>query len=131
MIEEEHNVPNEGFSGMIKRILFLVSQVFATKLELLGVELQEEKYRIVHLLILASATLLFGALGLTVITFGIITLLLDTGQIAILFVVGILYALIAMALFLCLRRKLYKANLVFEATTEELKKDIEWVKHDH
>jgi uncharacterized membrane protein YqjE len=128
------NAAEGGISDSIRRMIASLSGILATKLELLGVELQEEKHRIIELLILASATLLFDALSLTIITFGIVVLLLEkmevnqSSMIIVFFAVGALYAVLAFLLYRGLRYKLHETTLVFEATTEELKKDAQWIK---
>lgn len=110
----------------VKRLLAATSSFLATKVELIGIELQEEKRNLVEILIFATLTIFFGVVALTVVSCIIISML--WGDYTALAVVSLVYALIALGSGLMLRRKLNQASLSFEATVEELKKDTEWVR---
>ena len=111
------------------RGLFESAVVFlATKAELVGLELEEEKRRIFELLVLATAFVVFGALALTLITLSVVYFFWDTNPRAVLLIVAGLYTVLAVILFLRLRYKMCSSNKVLEATVEELKKDSEWIK---
>ena len=110
-------------------LLESASDFLAAKLELLGIELQEEKRRVFELLILAAATLLSAALALLVLTFAVIAYFWDSQcRMFIILSVGAIYALLCIFLLIRLQRKANVGSKVFEATVEELKKDTEWVK---
>jgi uncharacterized membrane protein YqjE len=130
MFETIENEPSRsgGITGTIRRLLESTSGFLATKLELIGVELQEEKRRILELLILTAAALLFGVLALTVFTVGIVALFLAKESLPLaLIVMSGCYLAISISLFLWVQRKAQIATRVFETTVEELKKDTEWV----
>ena len=127
MSEGESAASGGGFANSIKRLVESVTEFLSSKLELFSVELQEEKRRILELLILAATALLFGVLALTVLTFSVVAVFWETHRFAALFMVSAVYIVISVLLFVRLQRKVHTATKVFEATVEELKKDTEWV----
>jgi len=126
MSDGESGASRHGITGSVRRLLESLAGFLATKLDLVSVELQEEKRRILDLLVLAAAALLFGALSLTILVFVVATFFLKSLPAALLTICG-LYGLIAIFLFARLRRKASLSNKIFETTVEELKKDREWV----
>lgn len=128
MSEGERTSPLGVVGDSIKRLVESFTGFLSSKLELISVELQEEKRRILELLILAAAALLFGVLALTVLTFSVVALFWDGPyRFVALFVVSAIYLAGSGILFVRLQRKVHSAVSVFEATVEELKKDTEWV----
>jgi len=126
--ETESQGSESGLTAPFRRLLESASGFLASKLELLGIEFQEEKRRILELLILASAALLFSVLTLFVLTFAVIALFWDTHRVAAVVGVFLVYFLISAILFVRLKRKANTGTHMFDATVEELKKDTEWVK---
>jgi len=109
-----------GTSG---RVAAALAQTFKDRIELLGLELREDKIRLVQILILACCGVVFGLLGLIL---GILTLLalLPTewrvagmGFMACACAVGTVWA------FAGLKRRLASRNHMFAQTLAELEKD--------
>ncbi|MCC7519508.1 MAG: phage holin family protein [Verrucomicrobiae bacterium] len=117
-----------GVTAPFRRLLDAATGFLSSKLELVSIEWQEEKRRVIELLILASVALLFGVLALSLLTFSIVAWFWETHRFLALFGVSGLYLLIAVGLFVRLRRRASLSTKVFEATVEELKKDTEWVR---
>ena len=117
-----------GLTAPFRRLLEAVTGFLSSKLELFSIEWQEEKRRIVELLILASIALLFGVLALGLLTFSLVALFWETHRFLALFGLSALYLLIAAGLLVRLRRKASLSTKVFEATVEELKKDTAWIR---
>jgi uncharacterized membrane protein YqjE len=128
MITVDTPAKRKGIISSIREFLVATNEFIITKVDLIGVELQEEKKNIIELLIVASGTLLFGILSLLLITFSIVLLFWETHRWAALMGVTGLYIAITVVLFLLVRRKARDSKKVFESTVEELKQDIEWVK---
>jgi uncharacterized membrane protein YqjE len=114
------------YSDSIRRLLDTITAFLSTKLELVGIELQEEKRKIVRLLMLAVATFLFGALSVTLLTLVIIAIFWDSYRIPSLMIMSGIYLAIAIFLYARLRRQIEQATRIFDTTVEELKKDNEW-----
>lgn len=118
-----------GLTAPFRRLLESVSGFLSSKLELFSIEWQEEKRRIVELLILAAIALLFGVLALGLLSFTVAALFWETPwRFHALFGLSGLYLLFAVVLLVRLQRKASLSNRVFETTVEELKKDTEWVR---
>ncbi|ENX5569967.1 phage holin family protein, partial [Salmonella enterica] len=56
--------PSRGLADNIRRIFSALTGTLHTRLELVALELEEEKYRIIHLLIVVGLTLVFTAFGI-------------------------------------------------------------------
>lgn len=117
-----------GLTAPLRRLLESATGFLSSKLELFSIEWQEEKRRIIELLILAAIALLFGVLALALLTFSIVAYFWETHRFLALFSVSGVYLLLAAVLLVRLQRKASLSNKVFEATVEELKKDSEWVR---
>ncbi|MFZ4694335.1 MAG: phage holin family protein [Verrucomicrobiia bacterium] len=117
-----------GLTVPLRRLLESATGFLSSKLELFSIEWQEEKRRIIELLVLASIALLFGVLALALLTFSIVAYFWETHRFLALFGVSGAYLLLAAVLLVRLQRKASLSNKVFEATVEELKKDSEWVR---
>ncbi len=129
MMEGEPTIsrPEGGLRASVKRLLESASSFAATKVELVGIELQEEKRNVVEILILVTTTLFFGFATLTLLTFILILAFPSPWCLLVLFV---LYTALTLVSLVKLRRKLNTATQSFEATITELKKDTEWVRRN-
>ncbi len=128
MVDDEQNDTGGGLTGSIKRLLESGSGFLSSKFELVSIELQEEKRRILELLVLAAFAMLFAVLALMVVSFTIIILVPDQYRANVLIIMSLLYITVSALLFMRLQRKANLATKIFETTAEELKKDTEWVK---
>ncbi|MCW3148795.1 phage holin family protein [Stutzerimonas stutzeri] len=94
-------------------------------LELLGIELQEEKARTFRLFLLAGISLILGLLVLVGLSAAVVIAFWDTHRIAAILVLCTIYAIV---MLICITRalKLAKACATpFQATLEELARDRE------
>ncbi|MFP4071901.1 MAG: phage holin family protein [Desulfovibrionales bacterium] len=111
-------------SGSTREFMQTVLSFVHNRLELLTVELQEEKYRIINLVIWTALTVLFSFLAIIMTTFAIIFLMEDNNRIIALVVFALVYILGAVSGFLVIKAKL-KKGIPFAQTLRELKKDSE------
>jgi len=123
---EQEGTGGGGISASIRRILESASGFLITKVELLSIELQEEKRRVLEILILASLAILFAVLTLIVVSFTIVVLCWDN-KVQVLIAMSVLYALVSFLLFMVLRRKASIGAKIFQTSVDELKKDSEWL----
>ncbi len=129
MLEEEQPGLSGGITRSLRHLLEAATAFLTTKLELIGIELQEEKRRILELMILAVAAVLFFLLTLTIFSFSILALLWNTPyRLPALIIINLLYIIFTVVLGVRLQRKAALATKIFETTVEELKKDNEWTK---
>ena len=127
-MDHDSDVPRGGLSGAARRLMESATGFLSAKFELIGIEVQEEKRRILELLVLAATALLFAVLALTLLTFSIVAYFWDSHRMAALFILCGVYVAISGFLFLRLQRKANLSTKVFETSVEELKKDTEWVR---
>jgi uncharacterized membrane protein YqjE len=107
-----------------REILGTLLDILKNRLELFGLELQEEKHRIVSLIIWSALAVLFLLLAIILGTFAVIYVLEGTGRTIALFAFTALYMAGALAALLVIRDKIRK-GLPFSTTFSELKKDRE------
>mgnify|MGYP001637930013 CR=1 FL=1 len=107
-----------------------VLAIFRTRLELAAVEAGQQKARLAKIVVLLFGALLFSTLALLVFTLFIALLFWPTEYrywaIASLFVV---YAVLGMSFGLIVMRRLNSGSYPFEATVEEIKKDIQVIEN--
>jgi uncharacterized membrane protein YqjE len=97
------------------------------RVELIAVEIQEEKARLVKVLILAGAMVLLGNMAAVLGTATIVVLVDKSAQVPVLAGLSLLYLLLALGAFLALRRILRSAPPPLKDTVSELKKDRDWL----
>lgn len=118
---------NEAANGTwaaAKRILDTALATAQNRLELFAVELEEEKIRLVEILVLAAAAAIFGLMALTLVTFTIVVLFWDSGRMFALGGLCLLYVVAGAWTWRVLQARL-KARSAFADTISELRKDRE------
>ncbi|WP_300724367.1 phage holin family protein [Pseudomonas sp.] len=93
--------------------------------ELLGIELQEQKARTVSLLLFAGLALVFGLLLLIGLSALVLIMVWDTYRLAGIIGLCVFYALAAVFCGLRLKSAVFDESSPFNATLEELAKDRE------
>ncbi|QBQ96812.1 MULTISPECIES: phage holin family protein [Paraburkholderia] len=111
--------------GPVRRLLGSAFAMLHTRLELIGIELAEEKERLLGVLFLGLASMLLGAMALIALTALVAIAFWDTWRWQALAGITIFYALGALICGLKARSGLRNAPLVFQATLEEFEKDRE------
>jgi uncharacterized membrane protein YqjE len=105
--------------------------ILKTRLELVAIELAEEKTRLMGLLILALAGLLCLAIGLLMFSFLIVVAFWDTDhRLLSIVLVGLVYLLLGIGMLLAVRKKAIEAPIAFEETLAELERDRELLAGD-
>jgi uncharacterized membrane protein YqjE len=109
-------------AGMFKRLVRRLLTIGENRLELLAVEVQEERERLLHALLLALGVAAFGLLAGLTLTAAIVFSLWMYSQLAVLLTLTALYG--AAGLALCWRLKLLLRNWnTLSASLEQLRKD--------
>lgn len=112
--------------GFIESLAGLGDNLLGTlqeRVELISIELQEEKYRLVQLIIWISATVFAGGMALTFATLTVVYLFWDTARIAVLAGFTGLYGVALVFVVIALRRVFTHQPKPFEATIDSLKED--------
>lgn len=117
-----------GLSGAFQRLSRTVVGAFHTRLELFGLELEEEKQRLVIVLIWAAAVIFFAILAVVSFTFAIVLACPEASRPYVLAGFGVLYGILTWRGALMLRRQLRERPSPWSGTVGELKKDMEWIR---
>lgn len=114
-----------GEHGPLRRIIGSVFAILQTRLELVGIELAEEKDRLLGVLFLGLAALMLATMALIALTALIAIAFWDTYRWQTLAGITVIYAIAGLACALKARSSLRNAPIVFEATIAEFEKDRE------
>jgi len=105
--------------------------LLASRLELVSVELREEKYRLAQLLVLAGSVAVFGLLALMAGTATLVVLVWDTAaRVWVLAGFTLFYGGLALWNYLRLRSRLKDDAPPFSGTITEFRKDSAWFSNE-
>jgi len=119
--------PPRGVFESLRRLCDAGLGLLQNRVELLAVEIQEEKVRLVRVLILAGAMVLLGNMAAVLGTATIVVLVDKSAQVPVLIALSVFYLLAALAAFLALRKLLRAGPPPLNDTVSELKKDRDWL----
>jgi uncharacterized membrane protein YqjE len=109
--------------GPLRRILSSAFAIFETRLELLGIELQEEKERLIGVVFLGLAAMMLTMMALITLTVLIAIFFWDTYRWQSLAGITAVYALTAIGCGMRARAVLRDAPNMFDETLAEFRKD--------
>lgn len=112
-----------GLFKSLRRILARLVATFQTRAELFAVELQEERYRFIELLLLTGAALLLGGLALLLLSITVILVFSPPLRVYAALGLVLIYGLAAAGMIWKIKRKL--RDEPFSETIGQLKKDWE------
>lgn len=115
-----------GPSGLLGSLRGLVDGLIGSvhdRIELFGLELQEEKLRLVQLLLWTSAAIVLGLLTVIGASIALIVWFWDTARVAVATGLALAYLAGFMAVVAGFRRFLQRQPQPFEATLRELRDD--------
>lgn len=118
-----------GPAGSARLIAIRVLQLLTTRVELLAVELQEERRWLVSVLLLLAVSLLAGLVGMLFLLGALVLALPADWRAAGAGGLGFILAAAGVGILLRLRRRLRDRPSPFSATVAELKRDREWIQH--
>ncbi|MBS1155064.1 MAG: hypothetical protein H6R07_988 [Proteobacteria bacterium] len=107
----------------VRRIAVTTAGLGSNRLELFGIELQEELERQTRNLIWLVAAFLFAGLALLLASLLLLIVFWDTQRVAVAVGLTALYSLLSYACFHCLRRRIRTSPSPFAVTVEEFKRD--------
>nr|WP_257022642.1 phage holin family protein [Pigmentiphaga litoralis] len=117
--------------GSLRSLAATSVGILKTRLELVAIELAEEKTRLMGLLILALAGLLCLAIGLLMFSFLVVVAFWDTDhRLLSILLVGLVYLVLGIGMLLAVRKKAIDAPIAFEETLAELERDRELLAGD-
>ena len=113
----------EGASGPVRRLGASLLALGRIRLELLAIEVQEEKDRIASLLLWSVLTALMGGFGAVFVAVFVTVALWDTNRLAALGVSAAVFVAVAVYGVLRLRRLTGAGTTLFQASIAELRRD--------
>lgn len=114
-----------GLFASLRRLLDSALALVQNRFEVFSVELQEEKIRLVDLLLRAVVVVVLGFMTLIAATALIVVWLWDSSPVAVLAIVTLLYGLTAAGMGYSLKQRLQRSPRPFAGTLAEFKKDRE------
>ena len=120
------NPPAPGSSGLLGNLRGLADGLIGSahdRLELLAVELHEEKYRLIQIFIWISAIVFLAMLAMVFVSMAIVVLLWETSRVAVVCSLAGGYVVALIAVALGFKRYLKRQPKPFAATLGELRED--------
>ncbi|RFU45914.1 phage holin family protein [Paraburkholderia sp. DHOC27] len=117
------NQSQRADSSPLRRIFSSVFAILQTRLELIGIELAEEKDRLLGVLFLGLAAMMLATMALIALTALVAIAFWDTYRWQALAGITAVYAIAAVVCAVKARSGLVNAPIVFEATLAEFEKD--------
>jgi uncharacterized membrane protein YqjE len=114
---------SHGFIDSLRQLGDNLLGTVHDRLELLAVELQEEKFRILRILILANAAIFSAFLALIFLSITITYLFWDSARVWVLAGFTVLYAAICIGIVLALKKGAARLSVPFEDTRREIAAD--------
>jgi uncharacterized membrane protein YqjE len=114
-----------GLFGSVRRVADTCLSSVHNRVELFALELQEEKLRLMRLLLWTGAALFATFLAMTVATIGCVFIFAPDDRPLVVIVFAILYAVVALVTWTKLRHQIKNAPPPLTDTMAELKKDLD------
>jgi uncharacterized membrane protein YqjE len=125
---------SDSSPGLLDSIRHFGSGLLASvqdRVELVSLELQEEKFRLIQTFIWISAAVFASAMALTFASLTLVYLFWESARLAVLGGLTLVYTGGAVAIIITLRRFLARQPRPFAATIEELKQDRECIPREN
>lgn len=122
-----------GIRDAAIRVVASSLALLRTRVELISVEFAQERERLKSSIVLLAVAAFAFALTAMVVTLGIIAWFWDDHRYAAILIVAAVYALAGIIALAAHRRLRREAPVPFTATTDALRRDVEWlrVRHPH
>lgn len=121
--EHQETRQQGGLFASLKNFLCTLVDILHTRLEILGVELAEEKLRLVKIAVLAVATLVLTSLGLVFLSVLVITVFWETNRLLAISGVAAFYIGLGLIFGNLLKQSLQTKSKLFATSLAELDKD--------
>ena len=125
---DESESKSSGLFDSLRRLGDSVLSLAHRRLELASLELQEEKYRLIDLLLRTALLVVLGILTLVSATALVVVIFWEPSPVAALVIITGLYAVATLMVALGLRAKFKTGAPPLSGTIAELKKDREWLR---
>ncbi len=119
-----------GSPGLFRSLRNLIDtglEIIQNRIELFGVELQEERCRLAALIVITAVGLILGTVGALVLTAAVVLAAPQEWRVSVALVVGAAYLAGAALAFHRLHRRLKHSPPPFRETLGQIRKDREWL----
>ena len=126
--------PDPAPPGILSSLRALGEGLIASvqdRVELVSLEVQEEKYRLIQTFIWISAAMFSTVMALTFVSLTLVYLFWESARLIVLGGLAVFYGAAAAATILAFRRYLARQPRPFAATIEELKEDRACIPKPH
>jgi uncharacterized membrane protein YqjE len=120
-----------GSSGLLGNLRGFADGLIGSahdRLELLAVELHEEKYRLIQIFIWISGIVFLAMLAVVFASMALVVILWDTARLTVVCSLAAVYIVALVALIIGFRRYLKRQPKPFAATLSELREDRECIR---
>jgi uncharacterized membrane protein YqjE len=121
---------HQGFLESIRTLGDSLLSSVQDRLKLFGVELQEEKLRLIQIFIWISAAVFTGMMTVTFASITLVYLFWESARVAVLLGLTIFYAAALVIVVVSFRRYLARQPSPFDATLGEIEKDRECIRKE-
>ena len=118
----ESSSSQAGFFASLRKLADLALATVQNRLELFAVELQEEKCRLVEVIILAGTVIALGTIAITLLTITVVLACWENGRLIALLGMSVLYLVGAGLAYRSLKARLTRDH-PFTSSALELEKD--------
>lgn len=125
------DTPAPGFSGLLGNLRGFADGLLGSaqdRLQLLAIELHEEKLRLIQVFVWISALVILTTLTLVAITFALVVLLWNTSPVGVACGLAVVYLSALIATVLSFQRFLKRQPKPFSGTLGELRADRECIR---
>ena len=112
-----------GLLGSVRRLLDNGIGAVHDRVELLSIEIQQEKLRLIHILLWISGAVVSGIMAIAFFSFTLVYLCSPRFRPAVLIGLTLAYAVATLLIGLLVRHRLSQQPPIFSATVEELNRD--------
>ncbi|MBC7369714.1 MAG: phage holin family protein [Undibacterium sp.] len=114
---------SSGFAGSLRALADGLLASAHDRLELFGVELQEEKFRLIQIIVWISAAIFAGGMAITFASITLVYLFWESARLAVLFTLTLVYLGALVGVIIAFRRYLARQPRPFAASLQEIKND--------
>jgi uncharacterized membrane protein YqjE len=121
-------------AGFVSALRAFADGLFANledRLELLGVELQEEKFRLIRIFIWISAAIFTGVMAIVFASLTLVYLFWESARLAVLGGLAAAYAVMFGVIVVAFRRYLARQPRPFAASLQEIKADRSCIRNEN
>ncbi|SDS13727.1 phage holin family protein [Opitutus sp. GAS368] len=120
---EQESPASPGLLGSFRTLGDALVATLQDRLELVSVELQEEKFRLIQIFVWISAAVFSGMMAITFASLTLVYYCWESARLAVLGGLALLYAGALVAIVVSLRRFLARQPKPFAATLQEIGED--------